>query len=635
MKNFIQRETLNFTGLRPRGLLPVPGGDAFWRSIRRWRASRCRREIPYAAPAMATRPSRPPVRSAPPPASSCAAAVVRETVEARSGSRASSCCASAAAPSTASCATSTPRCRISRTGRCTCGSTSNGSTPTRRRLQRRRRSRHRCARIVHEVFQAFESGSIQQVIYQMGTSMLAEIPSIAEVHLEAKNRTWDTIAEQGDTLGVYTDARPPYGCLGLSLQEIAWRDSPPTCSTPRRGQPAAGIVSSSSASPKTGATSCAAAITNADGRTDAPLLSGDRLARRHLRARLSRRPTTSAESARRWPIRRFSTTSSSASASSDAAGQLPRAAAALAVRLQHLPGIVMPAARRSSSGAARSRRAPKSPAATTRTFLSPPMRDVHQRLPAVDGSGRHDGHASTPPATCAACIPPPRRRRRGCSSARISTPCPSRRVRRRPRRGAGDRARGALGGRRLPFAIEVVGFSEEEGVRFGVPFIGSRALAGTLDADLLARRDAAGITVRARDPRLRTGPAQLADGPAGRRHASAISSSTSSRDRCSIPRSAARRRGASPARAASLYLSRPGQSCRHDADAPRRDALAGAASGSAGREARAAPRPDWSPRWDASQSQPGAANVVPGTCRASLDVRHADDAVRARRLPRC
>ena len=36
----------------------------------------------------------------------------------------------------------------------------------------------------------------------------------------------------------------------------------------------------------------------------------------------------------------------------------------------------------------------------------------------------------------------------------------------------------ALNGRRLPFGIEVVGFSEEEGVRFGTPFIGSRALVG-------------------------------------------------------------------------------------------------------------------------------------------------------------
>jgi urate oxidase/2-oxo-4-hydroxy-4-carboxy-5-ureidoimidazoline decarboxylase len=73
-------------------------------------------------------------------------------------------------------------------------------------------------RIVRDVFVSSESGSIQQVIYQMGTRLLADIPAISEVHLEAHNRTWDTIAERGDELGVYTDARPPYGCLGLTLK---------------------------------------------------------------------------------------------------------------------------------------------------------------------------------------------------------------------------------------------------------------------------------------------------------------------------------------------------------------------------------------------------------------------------------
>src|SRR5579872_530290 len=53
----------------------------------------------------------------------------------------------------------------------------------------------------------------------------------------------------------------------------------------------------------------------------------------------------------------------------------------------------------------------------------------------------------------------------------------------------------ALGGRRLRFGIEVVGFSEEEGVRFGAPFIGSRALIGSVDDALLAKRDAAGVSV--------------------------------------------------------------------------------------------------------------------------------------------
>ena len=75
----------------------------------------------------------------------------------------------------------------------------------------------RARQIVRDVFARFESGSIQQLIYRVGTAMLDDNPSLAEVHLEANNRTWDTIAERG-ALGVYTDARPPYGCLGLSLR---------------------------------------------------------------------------------------------------------------------------------------------------------------------------------------------------------------------------------------------------------------------------------------------------------------------------------------------------------------------------------------------------------------------------------
>ena len=53
-----------------------------------------------------------------------------------------------------------------------------------------------------------------------------------------------------------------------------------------------------------------------------------------------------------------------------------------------------------------------------------------------------------------------------------------------------------LDGHRFPFSIEVVGFSDEEGVRFGVPFIGSRALVGTVDDELLNRRDANGCRLR-------------------------------------------------------------------------------------------------------------------------------------------
>src|SRR4051794_30209847 len=52
-----------------------------------------------------------------------------------------------------------------------------------------------------------------------------------------------------------------------------------------------------------------------------------------------------------------------------------------------------------------------------------------------------------------------------------------------------------LEGRRLPFPLEVVGFSEEEGVRFGVPFIGSRGWLGRLDEHLLTMEDKSGTSV--------------------------------------------------------------------------------------------------------------------------------------------
>lgn len=51
-------------------------------------------------------------------------------------------------------------------------------------------------------------------------------------------------------------------------------------------------------------------------------------------------------------------------------------------------------------------------------------------------------------------------------------------------------------GRRLPYTLEVVAFGDEEGVRFGVSMIGSRALAGRFEAGALERRDAGGVTLR-------------------------------------------------------------------------------------------------------------------------------------------
>src|SRR6266849_180480 len=51
-------------------------------------------------------------------------------------------------------------------------------------------------------------------------------------------------------------------------------------------------------------------------------------------------------------------------------------------------------------------------------------------------------------------------------------------------------------GKRLPFAIEVLGFADEEGLRFGSTYLGSRAVAGGFDPADLDRADAIGVSMR-------------------------------------------------------------------------------------------------------------------------------------------
>ena len=169
---------------------------------------------------------------------------------------------------------------------------------------------------------------------------------------------------------------------------------------------------------------------------------------------------------------------------------------------------------------------------TTRTFLSQPMRQVHAHLTElmeaagmevrVDAAGNLRGVYGGAR---------PRRRRFLIGSHLDTVRC--RRVRRRSGCRAGRRARRvALTAAGCPVAIEVIGFSEEEGVRFGIPFIGSRALAGTLDAAVLEHRDADGVQYSRGDRRLRSRPARIA-GDRTRRTRRLSRDSISSRDPCS------------------------------------------------------------------------------------------------------
>jgi urate oxidase / 2-oxo-4-hydroxy-4-carboxy-5-ureidoimidazoline decarboxylase len=65
-------------------------------------------------------------------------------------------------------------------------------------------------------FADFSSESIQHLVHQMGVRVLARFPEVDNVGFRAENRLWDT-AQQGGGASVYTDARPPFGLITLSL----------------------------------------------------------------------------------------------------------------------------------------------------------------------------------------------------------------------------------------------------------------------------------------------------------------------------------------------------------------------------------------------------------------------------------
>ena len=139
-----------------------------------------------------------------------------------------------------------------------------------------------------------------------------------------------------------------------------------------------------------------------------------------------------------------------------------------------------------------------------RTFLCSAHARVPPRNCRMDYSSRSHIDKSMPRGICAWFI---RQQtgtaRRACSSARISIPFPMPEPMTAFSELFSPSHFSALSnGRKLPFAIEVIGFSEEEGVRFGTPFIGSRALVGTLDEELLNRQDAQGISIRTGDCRF-------------------------------------------------------------------------------------------------------------------------------------
>ena len=272
------------------------------------------------------------------------------------------------------------------------------------------------------------------------------------------------------------------------------------------------------------------------------------------------------------------------------------------------------------------------PGRITRRFLTPPVREVHAHL-----RGRMEALGMTVSVDAAGNL-------RGLGSRRIATRQAAdhrlahrhrarcRRIRRRARRTWRSNACEIAQELKLPLPIEVIAFSEEEGVRFGVPFIGSRAVAGRFDPALLELERCRGRHARGRDPRLRARSRRDRRSCSRRQTRWASSRFTLNRARCS------RRRICSVAAVTAivgqtrLTLTLTGHA-NHAGTTPmhlRRDALAGAAEWIVAVESLAQRTEGLVATVGKVDVEPNAGNVIAGAVRVSLDVRHSND-LRAQR----
>ena len=188
-----------------------------------------------------------------------------------------------------------------------------------------------------------------------------------------------------------------------------------------------------------------------------------------------------------------------------------------------------------------------------------------------------------------------------------------------------------LRGTKLPFAIEIIGFSEEEGVRFGKPFIGSRALVGRLDEQMMEVKDACGISVRQAIEKFGLHPSEIPD--------AVISDGAFGYLEFHIEQGPALESlglGLGVVEAivgqSRLDVTFVGRS-NHAGTTPmdmRYDALACAAEWISIAEHLAKATQGLTATVGNVAVKPGAANVIAGEARASLDVRHRNDGIRAR-----
>lgn len=185
-------------------------------------------------------------------------------------------------------------------------------------------------------------------------------------------------------------------------------------------------------------------------------------------------------------------------------------------------------------------------------------------------------------------------------------------------------------GVRLPFALEVIGFADEEGTRFNATLTGSRAFAGRVDPGLLETRDAAGVTVAQALEAFGLDPAHL--DAAGRRPEEILAYLELHIEQGPMLEQAGLPVGVVTAisGATRMAMTLVGEAGHAGTVAMpcRRDALAGAAECILAVERLCRARSDLVGTVGRVAASPGAVNVIPGQAVFSLDLRSPDDAVR-------
>jgi allantoate deiminase len=185
-------------------------------------------------------------------------------------------------------------------------------------------------------------------------------------------------------------------------------------------------------------------------------------------------------------------------------------------------------------------------------------------------------------------------------------------------------------GERLPFAIEVVGFADEEGVRFGATLLGSRALAGTFDPGLLDKTDHDGTSMREALARADLDPTKIPC--AAKKREDVLAYAELHIEQGPVLEAEGLPVGVVTAiNGANRFLVEIGGTAGHAGTVPmnlRQDALAAAAECVLAIEKRCGSVPELVGTVGNIEVQPGATNVIPGKAVFTIDIRSPRDAER-------